>query len=97
MSNFTTIAGVLRDRQERGMADLLLTVYDAGYCAGAGVPLDPPTSLVDLLLLLEARHRAETRAARGWLSEPPLLNDEIPGWLLAQCERQNALGDAVSP
>jgi hypothetical protein len=44
----------------------------------------------------EARHRAEILASRGWLP-PPLLHDEIPGWLLAQCERQNALGDATPP
>jgi hypothetical protein len=54
------------------------------------------TSLADLLLTVEARHRAEILASRGWLP-PALANDEIPGWLLAQCERQNALGDATPP
>lgn len=98
MSNSTTIAEIVRSRTERGLADLLLTIYDAGYCAGANVPGAPPahTGLADLLLLLEARHRAEILASRGWLP-PPLMSDEIPGWLLAQCERQNALGDATPP
>jgi hypothetical protein len=98
VNSTTTIQDIINRRVETSLADLLLTVYDAGYCAGANVSSAPPahTGLADLLLLLEARHRAEILASRGWLP-PPLLHDEIPGWLLAQCERQNALGDATPP
>lgn len=98
MSHSTTIADVIRDRAERGLADLLLTVYDAGYCAGGRLPMEQPAhvGMADLLILLEARHRDEIRALRGW-EMPPRNADEVPGWLLAHCERQNALGDAQAP
>jgi len=98
MDHFTTIADVLRDQQERGLADLLLTVYDAGYCAGAHLPLEAPLALglTDLLILLEARHRDEVLAPRGWIDSPRNA-DELPGWLLAHCERETALGDATAP
>jgi hypothetical protein len=91
-----TVYRVLIDRAERGMADLLLTIYDYAYCAGAGLPnetTDP--HLRDLLATLDARYRAEILAMRGW-ADPPLL-DEAPGWLLAMRERQTALGDARPP
>lgn len=96
----TTIQDIIRRRVETGLADLLLTVYDAGYCAALGSPpeLAAAASTADLLTTLAARHRAEVLASRGWLGlDPPLTNDEIPGWLLAHCERQNALGDATPP
>lgn len=94
----TAIQDIINRRVETSLADLLLTVYDAGYCAGANVPVETPAhvGLADLLMLIEARHRAEILASRGWLP-PPLLHDEIPGWLLAHCERENALGDATPP
>lgn len=85
----TTISEVIRDRQERGIADLLLSAFDAGYCAGAGVPCEQAThpGLRDLLATIAMRHQAEVLALRGW-SDPPLLRDEVPGWLLAHAERQ---------
>jgi hypothetical protein len=92
-----TVYRVLIDRAERGMADLLLTIYDYAYCAGANLPnetTDP--HLRDLLTTLDARYRAEVLSMRGWL-DPPLLADEVPGWLLAMRERQTALGDAQPP
>lgn len=93
----TTISDIIRDRMERGLADLLLSAYDAGYCAGADLPVEPAahTGLADLLATLAERHRIETLAARAW-ADPP-LRGEIPGWLLAETERQIALGDAKPP
>ena len=74
---------------ERGMGDLLLLIYDAGYCAALGLPMESPGSigLISLLTTLAERHQAEVLARRGW-ADPPLLADDIPGWLLAHCERQ---------
>jgi len=85
----TIISDIIRDRAERGIADLLLSAFDAGYCAGAGVPCEQAThpGLADLLATLAMRHQAEVLALRGWL-DPPLLADEVPGWLLAHAERQ---------
>lgn len=79
----TTIAEIIGERAERGLADLLLSVYDAGYCAGASLPLErvAHAGLADLLTTLKERHRAEILSLRGW-SDPPLLSDELPGWLL---------------
>lgn len=98
MTHFTTIADVIRDRQERGIADLLLSAYDAGYCAGAGIALDRAANpgMDDLLATIAMRHQSEVLALRAW-ADPPLLADEIPGWLLAQRERDIALGDAQPP
>jgi hypothetical protein len=62
-----TVYRVLIDRAERGMADLLLTIYDYAYCAGANLPnetTDP--HLRDLLTTLDARYRAEVLSMRGW-------------------------------
>ena len=94
----TLISDIITDRLERGIADLLLSAYDAGYAAGAGLPCEQAThpGLADLLTQLAERHRAEVLALRAW-GDPPLLADEIPGWLLAQCDRQIALGDAQPP
>jgi hypothetical protein len=85
----TTISDVIRDRAERGIADLLLSAYDAGYCHGAGIALDEPASpgLRELLSTLAMRHQSEVLALRQW-TDPPVLADEIPGWLLAHAERQ---------
>lgn len=108
--NSTTIAAIIQSRTERGLADLLLTVYDAGYCAGGNLPIEEPahTGLADLLILLEARHRQEVLALRGWL-DPPITANAVPGWLLslaqqadsvqlrAAVERETALGDARPP
>lgn len=91
------IQSIIASRLETGLADLLLAVYHAGYCAGARLPSEAPgAGLADLLTTIEARHRAEVLTPRGWL-EPPVLADELPGWLLAHCERINALGDAQPP
>jgi hypothetical protein len=94
----TPIQEIINRRVELGLADLLLAIYDAGYCAGANVPIETPAhaGLADLLLLIQARHRDEVLALRGWL-DPPILADDIPGWLLAHAERVQALGDATPP
>jgi len=94
----TLISEVIRDRMERGLADLLLSAYDAGYSAGAGMECEAAThpGLRELLGTLAMRHQAEVLALRQW-ADPPLLRDEIPGWLLAETERQVALGDAMPP
>jgi hypothetical protein len=86
-----TVYRVLIDRAERGMADLLLTIYDYAYCAGANLPnetTDP--HLRDLLATLDARYEAEVLAMRGW-ADPPILADEMPAWLLTQ-QRQVEVG-----
>lgn len=92
MSNCSTIADVLRDRAERGLADLLLSVYDAGYCAGAQLPLETPlhTGLAALLTTLAERHRAEILALRGWV-DPPRDLDELPGWLLSLSQQADVI------
>jgi hypothetical protein len=94
----TTIADVVSRRVETGLADLLLDIYHAAYCAGANLPTEAPanTHTRDLLSTLAGRHRAEILIPRGWL-DAPVTNDELPGWLLAHCERQVALGDAQPP
>lgn len=88
-NTFTTIADVIRDRQERGIADLLLSAYDAGYCHAAGIALESPqnTGMADLLTTIAMRHQSEVLALRSW-ADPPLLADDVPGWLLAQHERR---------
>lgn len=110
MTTTTLISQVIRDRMERGIADLLLSAYDAGYCAGAGVSCEQAThpGLRELLATIAMRHQAEVLALRGWV-DPPLTADELPGWLLslaqqadsvqslATAERQEALGDARPP
>lgn len=109
-STTASIQDVINRRVETGLADLLLTVADYFYCTGAGVPAELPgqTGMADLLILIEARHRAEVLALRGWL-DPPIASDELPGWLLtlpqradpvrarAAAEREVALGDAEPP
>lgn len=105
----TTIQAIISQRVETGLADLLLSVYDAGYCAGASVPIEAPAhaGLSDLLALIAARHKDEVLALRGWL-DAPLTSDDLPGWLLrlpqqsdvqyhAAAERAAALGDSVPP
>ena len=83
------IQDILRARAELGLAELLLSVYDYAYCRSAGLPCEAPThaGMRDLLVTLEARHRDEVLAPRGW-ADPPLLSDELPGWLLAHVSRQ---------
>jgi len=88
---------------QRGLADVLLDIYHAAYCAGANIPTEAPADrhLRDLLSTLAGRHRAEILIPRGW-AEPPLTADELPGWLLtlpqqAAIEREVALGDAAPP
>jgi hypothetical protein len=82
----TVISAVIRDRMERGIADLLLSAYDAGYCAGAGLDCEQAThpGLADLLTTLAARHQAEVLALRAWTD--PLPRD-APIWLRAAAER----------
>lgn len=85
----TTISDVIRERAERGLADLLLTLYDAGYSAGAGLACEAGThpGLRDLITTIAQRHQNEVLALRAW-GDGALLADELPGWLLAQ--RQQA-------
>lgn len=106
----TTIQDIINRRVEIGLSDLLLKLYHAGYCAGARLPLELPgeAGVTDLILLVEARHRVEVRAPRGW-EDAPVTNDNLPGWLLslpqqadpvrllAAAERENALGDSLPP
>lgn len=105
-----TIQALINRRLEYGLADLLLAVYDAGYCAALGEApeLGVSPQLADLLAMLRARHTSEVQAARGWLPTP-IAADDLPGWLLrqtqqvdqvaarAEAERQRALGDAEPP
>lgn len=93
-----TVYSVMLSRAERGMADLLISVADYFYCKGAGLTVDPPNTpgLSDLFATLDARYEREVMAVRGW-TDAPGTNDDLPGWLLAHCERQTALGDAQPP
>lgn len=90
MANCTTtlISDIMRDRMERGISDLLLSAFDAGFCHGAGIAMESPlhAGMRELLATLAMRHQAEVLALRGW-ADPPLLADEVPGWLLAHAER----------
>jgi hypothetical protein len=112
MGHSTTapIQEIIGSRVEIGLADLLLTIFDYAYCKGAGAPIELPSHLgtLDLLLLIEARHQAEVLALRGWL-DPPILADDLPSSLLTQPQQANnpqvraaaergiALGDAEPP
>lgn len=85
MPHSTTIADVINDRASAGMADLLMALADYFYCIGAGIippPMRPEHR--DLLATIEARHRVECLAPRGWLDPPA---DELPVWLRASYER----------
>jgi hypothetical protein len=76
MDNCTTLEDVLRDRAQRGMDGILFDIYCAAYAAGAGLPDPMPhsASMRQLIWLLADRHRMEC---------PPVLHDELPGWLLS--------------
>ena len=90
-----SIGDIIRDTAERGMSELLIAVADYFYCLGAGI-IPPPAiqrGRAELLTTIEHLHRVEVLGPRGWL-DPPVANDDLPGWYLAHCERQNALGDA---
>lgn len=60
-------------------------IYACAYCAGAGLPCDVPHTdgMAALLVVLAERHRVEVLRPRGW-DDPPILADELPGWLLRQ-------------
>lgn len=86
MTHFTTtlISDLIRERFERGIGDLLLSAYDAGYSAGAGIACEAAThpGLADLLTTLAERHRAEVLALREW-ADPPIRAADLPSWLLS--------------
>lgn len=104
------IQDLINRRLEYGLADLLLAVYDAGYCAALGEAPETGASPqhADLLAMLSARHKSEIQTTRGWLT-PQVASDELPGWLLtlpqqadpvrarAAAERFRALGDSEPP
>jgi len=82
---------VLRERADASLGDILLEVYDAAYCAGAGLVAPPPhdAAMASLLTTLEARHRVEILDMR----DQKMLADELPGWLL----RLKQQADVVEP
>ena len=72
------------DRLRAGASSMLDEIYAAAYCAGQGVPdpIEHSEPMRQLLWLLADRHRAD---------HPPILHDELPGWLLSlanQVERK---------
>ncbi len=77
---------IIQERVQFGMPELLLAIADYFYCIGAGIipppPLIPREGLIDLIATLEATHRREVLARRGWDTPPPNVADELPGWLL---------------
>lgn len=80
-----SIGDLIRDTADRGMAELLISVADYFYCLGAGIVPLPPTQRgrAELFATLECLHRIEVLQPRGWVA-PPVLTDELPGWLLTQ-------------
>lgn len=107
----TIISDIIRERMERGLADLLLTVADHFYSLGAGLESEAAThpGLRDLLSTLEQRYQAEVAALRPradpkrtrdeqtdyLLGLPNQANPEPPDWLRAYAERVEALGDVT--
>lgn len=87
----TALQTILRARADASLGDILLEVYDAAYCAGAGLRPQPPhdAAMASLLSTLEARHRVEVLETR----DPPMMRDELPGWLLALAQQ----ADVVEP
>jgi len=77
----TTLEAAICDRMDRGM---LFEIYCAAYCAGQGVPDPTPhsDSMRQLLWLLADRHRMEC---------PPVLHDELPGWLLSLSRQRGTI------
>lgn len=76
------------------LSDMLLEVYDAAYCAGAGLhcPIPHDAGMVALLSTLEARYRVEVLDVR----DPPKTRDELPGWLLSLSQQADTIeGPAV--
>lgn len=89
MTDYTvSLTDVIKDRAERGMADLLLAVFDAGVSMGMGIPRAAPDnpSTAALLATIAERWFCEIEACRAWRrSETPDLQPElIPAWLLEQ-------------
>lgn len=74
---------------QRAARCLMLALADYFYCTGAGITPQVPEreGLADVLRTLEHIHRIEVLEPRGWVA-PPVLADELPGWLLAHAERQ---------
>lgn len=85
-----TIEVTLSERIDRS---IFLDIYIAAYCAGAGLdcPIELSDSMRELIWLLADRSRME------YGTPPPALADEMPGWLLAECERQAMRSDARPP
>jgi hypothetical protein len=88
----TTLDDIIQARAKDGLSDLLLAIYDYAYCLGAGIIPPPPArpGVIDLLRTLEAIHRIEVLAPRGWVT-PPLTNDELPGWLLGLAQQADTI------
>jgi hypothetical protein len=81
----TTLEDVALDRVTRGGgSSIFFEIYCAAYCAGAGIPDPTPHSdtMRQLLWLLADRHRVEC---------PPVLADDIPGWLLSLAQQADTL------
>ena len=76
----TTLNDALSARAERGLADLLLLIFDAGVSYGSGqpwvAPLDPTAAA--LTETIKAKWHAELNSMRAWQREP-----KAPDWLQA--------------
>lgn len=83
MAQYSTLEAVLRDRADRGMSEILDEIYASAYAAGAGIPDPTPhrQGMRELLWLLADRHRAE---------HPPIMHDELPGWLLSLANQKES-------
>ena len=90
-----TLDRIIQERIAFGMPELLIAVADYFYCIGAGIipppPLIPRPGLIELITTLEQTHRREVLAARGWDTPPPVLADELPGWLLTLAQQADVL------
>lgn len=93
----TTIEETIHDRAGRGLADLLLMLFDMGVHYGLGQPWEAPldSSAAALAETIKARWHSEMSALRSW--KQGVTPGEIPAWLQAAIERHAAEPTAPEP
>lgn len=93
-----TVEGTIASRVSH---DLLLAMFDAGVSLGLGIAPERAASeeVQQLISQIQTRWFGELEAARAWRRSetPDLRPDEVPAWLRAAQEREQALGDCQPP